>query len=1230
MLYQVFVEKKEEFASEAKSLLSDCHTFLGIKNLEKIRIINRYYVENLSKESFEYSIKTIFSEPQLDIVSKNLNVDTSLVFAVEALPGQFDQRADSAMQCIQIISNGQMPTVNFAKIFCLYGDISKEDINKIKKYVINPVESREASLDTPKSIITHYESGKAVEVIDNFIDFDDKQLEEFHKKLSLAMDINDLMMCRDHFKAEKRNPTITEIRVIDTYWSDHCRHTTFNTIIDDVKFEDKLIEQTYNQYLKLRDELNIKKPITLMDIGTISAKYFKKIGILKNLDESEEVNACTVKIDVNVDGKKEPYLLLFKNETHNHPTEIEPFGGAATCIGGAIRDPLSGRAYVYAAMRVTGVGNPLTSVDETIAGKLPQRKIVTGATAGYSSYGNQVGVTTGLVDEIYHDGYLAKHMEIGAVIAAAPEKNVVREKPESGDVVILLGGATGRDGIGGATGSSKSHDESSVETCGAQVQKGNAPQERKIQRLFRSEEACRMIKRCNEFGAGGVAVAIGELTDGLDINLNAVPKKYEGLDATELAISESQERMAVVVQSKDKERFLELAAEENIQATVVATVKEDPYLTMYYDDTKVVDISRSFLDTNGAEKHIKITTESPKFLEEKRSYNFKEDYIKMLSDLNICSKRGLNERFDSNIGANTVLLPFGGKNQLSPIQAMVHKVSVEKGDSSACSIMSYGYNPFISEKSPFHGAYMAVVDSLCKIVAVGGGYNNIYLSFQEYFENLEKDEKRWGKPLSSLLGAFKAQMDYRVAAIGGKDSMSGTFENLTVPPTLVSFAVTTQEIDKIISPEFKKSGNAVYFIKAEFDDNYLPKSENLRELFDKISKLIEEKKIISAYAVGMGGVAEAIYKMSIGNYLGFEFNENLSLQEIFAQNFASFLVEVEEDIEIGVKIGKIVETPNISYKNEIISLDELSKGYEEKLEGIYTCNINQSNNEEMKSPEYKVSKWSSAKFKVAKPKFVIPVFPGTNCEYDTAKAVEKAEGTAEIFVIKNLNSDMIKKSIEDFAKTINTAQVILIPGGFSAGDEPDGSAKFITAFFRNELIKETVTEFLDNKGNLMAGICNGFQALIKLGLLPYGKIMDSDEESPTLTYNKIGRHQAMIVRTKLISNKSPWFSQAELGKVYNVPISHGEGRFIASDEEIQELFKNGQVATQYVDFDGNPTDNIKFNPNGSMYAIESITSFDGRIIGKMGHSERIGYGLYKNLPGDYDIKLFESAVKYFK
>ena len=967
-----------------------------------------------------------------------------------------------------------------------------------------------------------------------------------------------------------------------------------------------------------------------MDIGTISAKYLKKTGILKNLDESEEVNACTVKIDVNLDGKKEPYLLLFKNETHNHPTEIEPFGGAATCIGGAIRDPLSGRAYVYAAMRVTGVGNPLTSIDKTIVGKLPQRKIVTGATAGYSSYGNQVGVTTGLVDEIYHDGYLAKHMEIGAVIAAAPEKNVVREKPKSGDVVILLGGATGRDGIGGATGSSKSHDESSVETCGAQVQKGNAPQERKIQRLFRSEEACRMIKRCNDFGAGGVAVAIGELTDGLDINLNAVPKKYEGLDATELAISESQERMAVVVQSKDKERFLELAAEENIQATVVATVKEDPYLTMYYNDTKVVDISRSFLDTNGAEKHIKITTESPKFLEEKKSYNFKEDYIKMLSDLNICSKRGLNERFDSNIGANTVLLPFGGKNQLSPIQAMVHKVSVEKGDSSTCSIMSYGYNPFISEKSPFHGAYMAVLDSLCKIVAVGGGYNNIYLSFQEYFENLEKDEKRWGKPLSSLLGAFKAQMDYRVAAIGGKDSMSGTFENLTVPPTLVSFAVTTQEIDKIISPEFKKSGNAVYFIKAEFDDNYLPKSENLREVFDKISKLIEEKKIISAYAVGMGGVAEAIYKMSIGNYLGFEFNENLSLQEIFAQNFASFLVEVEEDIEIGVKIGKIVETPNISYKNEIISLDELSKGYEEKLESIYTCNINQSNNEEMKSPEYKVSKWSSAKFKVAKPKFVIPVFPGTNCEYDTAKAVERAGGTAEIFVIKNLNSDMLKKSIEDFAKTINTAQVILIPGGFSAGDEPDGSAKFITAFFRNELIKETVTEFLDNKGNLMAGICNGFQALIKLGLLPYGKIIDTNEKSPTLTYNKIGRHQAMIVRTKLISNKSPWFSQAEIGKVYNVPISHGEGRFIASDEEIQELFKNGQVATQYVDFDGNPTDNIKFNPNGSMYAIESITSFDGRIIGKMGHSERIGYGLYKNLPGEYDMKLFESAVKYFK
>ena len=1230
MLYQVFVEKKDEFATEAKTLLSDCRTFLGIKNLDKIRVINRYYVENISKSSFEYSIKTIFSEPQLDIVSDNLDIDTPFIFAVESLPGQFDQRSDSAMQCIQIISNGQMPTVNFAKIFCLYGDISSQDLTKIKKYVINPVESREASLDAPQSIISHFETKNQVETINNFIEFDNNQLEELHNNLFLAMDINDLIMCRDYFKDEKRNPTITEIRVIDTYWSDHCRHTTFNTIIDEVQFEDKLIEETYKHYLSLREELNIKKPITLMDIGTIATKYFKKSGILKNLDESEEVNACTVKIDVNINDKKQPYLLLFKNETHNHPTEIEPFGGAATCIGGAIRDPLSGRAYVYGAMRVTGAGNPLMSIDKTIAGKLPQRKIVTGATSGYSSYGNQVGVTTGLVDEIYHDGYIAKHMEIGAVIASAPEKNVIRKKPETGDVVILLGGATGRDGIGGATGSSKSHDETSVETCGAQVQKGNAPQERKIQRLFRNEEACKMIKRCNDFGAGGVAVAIGELTDGLDINLNSVPKKYEGLDATELAISESQERMAVVVQSKDIERFLQLACEENIQATVVATVKESPYLTMYYNDAKVVDISRSFLDTNGAEKHIKIKTTSPKFLNEKQVDSFKNEYINLLSDLNICSKRGLNERFDSNIGANTVLLPFGGKNQLTPIQAMVHKVSVEKGDTTTCSIMSYGYNPFISEKSPFHGAYMAVVDSLCKIVAVGGGYNNIYLSFQEYFENLEKDEKRWGKPLSSLLGAFKAQMDFKVAAIGGKDSMSGTFENISVPPTLVSFAVTTQEIDNIISPEFKNSGNKVYLIKPDFDNNNLPNADNLREIFEKLTKLIENKKIISAYALGMGGIAEAVYKMSIGNYLGFKFNNTLNPNEIFAQNFGAFLVEAHGDIGIGVEIGEIVETPYISYNNEFIPIDELSKGYEDKLESIYSCNVNQDDQTNMNLNQCKVDKWISSNVKVAKPSVLIPVFPGTNCEYDTAKAVERAGAKAEIFVINNLNPAMLKKSIEDFAQKISSSQIILIPGGFSAGDEPDGSAKFITAFFRNELIKDTVTDFLDNKGNLIAGICNGFQALIKLGLLPYGKIIDTNENSPTLTYNKIGRHQAMIVRTKVVSNKSPWFSQSEVGKVYNVPISHGEGRFIATDDEIKELFKNGQVATQYVDISGNPSDKIKFNPNGSMYAIESITSLDGRIIGKMGHSERIGYGLYKNLPGDYDMKLFESAVKYFK
>ncbi len=1228
MVYRIFVEKKKELANEAKALLGDAKNLLGIKNLTDVRVINRYDAENITKELFDYAVKAVFSEPQLDIASEEINTDGATVFAVEYLPGQFDQRADSAAQCIQIISQGDRPLIRSAKVYALYGELTEKDIDEIKKYVINPVEAREAALEKFDTLKVDYAVPTTVKTLDGFNSYDEAELAKFVESYGLAMDRDDIKFCQDYFKSEHRDPTLTEIRMIDTYWSDHCRHTTFLTVIDGAKFEDALLQKAYDDYMAVRKELGRTKPVCLMDLATVAVKYLKKNGKLDKLDESEEINACTVKIEIEVDGKKEPWLLLFKNETHNHPTEIEPFGGAATCIGGAIRDPLSGRSYVYGAMRVTGAADPTVPVSETIPGKLPQRKLVTTAAAGYSSYGNQIGLATGIVDEIYHPGYAAKRMEIGAVIAAAPQENVRRERPDPGDVVILLGGRTGRDGIGGATGSSKAHNAHSVETCGAEVQKGNAPEERKLQRLFRNKEACLMIKRCNDFGAGGVSVAIGELADGLDIDLNAVPKKYDGLDGTELAISESQERMAVVVEKENVDAFLALAQKENLEATPVAVVKADPRLTMMWNGNKIVDISREFLNSNGADKHITITPEKPQDYTKKIDGSFAENMEKTASDLNICSKRGLSERFDSTIGAGTVLMPFGGKNQRTPVQAMVQKISVEKKHTDDCSLMAWGYNPFITEKSPYHGAYLAVVESVCKLIATGARFEDVYLTFQEYFEKPGQDGKRWGKPLAALLGAFEAQKELSIGSIGGKDSMSGSFEDLDVPPTLVSFAVTTEKTKDIVSPEFKKAGNKVVIIRTKLDGNGLPETGSLLEAFDRVTALLRSGKAVSCYTPGLGGIAEAVLKSAMGNGFGFKFNPELTLDGIFGYNYASFILEVENADGMEV-VGEITEEPVFVYGDETVSAEKLDRLYEDKLENVYSCNITK----EVKPVEnfsYTAQSYPAPAIKCARPRVLIPAFPGTNCEYDSAKAVADAGAEPEIIVIKNLTASAIQSSVEEFSEKLKSAQMVFIPGGFSGGDEPDGSGKFITAFFRNAAVKEGVTDLLENRDGLMCGICNGFQALIKLGLVPYGKIIDTDENCPTLTFNTIARHQSKIVRTRIASNKSPWLSLTNVGEVYNVPISHGEGRFLASEELIRRLAENGQIATQYVDLSGNATNDVQFNPNDSMFAIEGITSPDGRVFGKMGHSERIGSGLYKNVPGNYDIRMFEAAVRYFK
>ena len=1229
MVYRVFVEKKEGLANEAMGLLNEAKHLLGMDNLQALRLFNRYDAEKISRELFDASVRTVFSEPQLDNVYDSLQLPGAYVFAVEALPGQFDMRADSAAQCIQIISQGERPLIRTAKVYALYGDLTPEQIQEFKKYVINPVECREAALEIPETLAIAYDIPTEVATLTGFTKLDRAGLDAFIRQYGLAMDLDDITFCQSYFVKEDRDPTITEIRMIDTYWSDHCRHTTFGTVIDSVTFCNPLLQKTYDEYIATRCALGREhKPICLMDLATVAVRHLKAAGKLSKLDESEEINACTVKINVTVDGVTEPWLLLFKNETHNHPTEIEPFGGAATCIGGAIRDPLSGRSYVYGAMRVTGAADPLKSVAETIPGKLPQRKIVTGAAAGYSSYGNQIGLATGIVDEIYHPGYAAKRMEIGAVIAAAPAENVRRERPNPGDVVILLGGNTGRDGIGGATGSSKAHTEQSVETCGSEVQKGNAPEERKLQRLFRNAEASRLIKRCNDFGAGGVSVAIGELADGLVIELDKVPKKYEGLDGTELAISESQERMAVVVEPGDVARFLELAGTENLNAVPVATVTEQARLVMHWNGKTICDISREFLNSNGADKHITVSPAAPKCYKKTVTGDFAQNFMAVATDLNTCSKRGLSERFDSTIGAGTVLMPFGGKYQLTPVQAMVQKVSVEKKHTDDCSFMSFGYNPFITEKSPYHGAYLAVVESVCKLIASGASFEDTYLTFQEYFEKLGKDPQRWGKPLAALLGAFKAQMNLGIASIGGKDSMSGSFEKLDVPPTLVSFAVTTGKTQEVVSPDLKAAGHTLCLLETAYDENHLPDTASLLANFETVTALLRSGKAVACYTPGMGGVAEALMKMGFGNGLGVAIDDNVSMDTLFGYTYGGFVLEMAEGTVCQV-LGVTTADGSFRYHGQVLSQGDVLKAYEDKLESVYTCNIPTAQ-QNMETFSYETKERKAPAVSVAKPKVLIPAFPGTNCEFDSAKAVRDAGAEPEIIVINNLSADGIARSVDYFAQQVRSSQMIFIPGGFSGGDEPDGSAKFITAFFRNAAVKEAVTQLLDDRDGLMCGICNGFQALVKLGLVPYGKIIDTDETCPTLTYNTIARHQSRIVRTRIASTKSPWLSLMNVGDIVNVPISHGEGKFLASEELIRQLAANGQIATQYVDLEGNATADVHFNPNGSLYAIEGITSPDGRVIGKMGHSERIGKGLYKNVPGEYDIQMFKAAVKYFK
>ena len=1254
---RVFVEKRQGFFDiPAQQLCDDLVESFRLSGLKAVRLIKRYDIEGLSDDEYQSVKNVVFAEPPVDVIYEEILPDfpNSRVFAVEYLPGQYDQTADSAAQCVQLVTQKERPNIATARVVVLVGDVDDDAFAAIKSYYINAVESREAALEKPASLDMKTDTPPDVEILHGFVGWNDKMLENFIKLRGFAMSFEDLKFCQAYFRdTERRDPTITEIRVIDTYWSDHCRHTTFTTAIDLVDIEQgyysEVIERAYNRYLDDRSEVygTKERDVTLMDLAVMGMKALRKQGKLNDLDQSEEINACSIVVNADINGEEEEWLVMFKNETHNHPTEIEPFGGAATCLGGAIRDPLSGRSYVYQAMRVTGAADPRRKLSETLPGKLPQKKITLGAAAGYSSYGNQIGLATGQVAEVYHDGFLAKRMEIGAVIAAAPKVNVVREVPSEGDVVILVGGRTGRDGCGGATGSSKEHTEDSLLSCGAEVQKGNPPTERKIQRLFRNPAVSRMIKRCNDFGAGGVSVAVGELTDGLIIDLDAVKKKYDGLDGTELAISESQERMAVVVDAGDAERFQRLADDENLESTIVARVTSDRRMIMKWRGNEIVSLSRDFLDTNGVKQHINVKVELP---DPAKNYlnqiparvdamgnDVEKAWIENLKDLNVCSQKGLAERFDSSIGGNTVLMPFGGKHQLTPAEGMVAKLPVLGAETNTATAMTYGYNPYFMEWSPFHGAMYSVVEAAAKMVALGGRADKIRLTFQEYFESLGKDSVKWGRPFSALLGALWAQHELEIPAIGGKDSMSGTFMDRTVPPTLAAFAVDVMKADNAISPEFKCAGNNVYLIPAPKDKFGLPVFSKLKKNFAAISRFIAQKKVFSASSIRQGGVAAAITKMCAGNGIGFEFVKKQTRESLFLPDYGSIIIETADNANAEelladtgcVLIGHTTSKNSIIIGDASVYLPDAVKAYTEPLEKIFPTSV-KSKVSQASQAIYSMGNKIKCRGSVAVPKVFIPVFPGTNCEYDTARAFERAGAEAETLVIRNLTPAAVEDSVDAIVRGIRSSQIVMLPGGFSGGDEPDGSGKFIAAMFRNPRIKEEIMKLLNKRDGLMLGICNGFQALIKLGLVPYGEIRDLSASSPTLTHNQIGRHASCMVRTKVVSNLSPWFNNVKPGEIFTIPISHGEGRFVADTEVIANLRRNGQIATQYVDLKGEPSMDMPFNPNGSVNAIEGITSPDGRVLGKMGHSERIGGSVAMNVPGNQDQQLFEAGVRYFK
>ena len=1262
---RIYVEKKQPFAGKARELRHEIKSYLGIESVSDVRIFIRYDVENISDEVFEKACRTVFSEPPVDILYReNIEVPSgAVVFSIEALPGQFDQRADSAEQCVRFIKGDEEPVIKTAVTYMLIGNMTSEEVSKIKEYTMNPVDSRIADETKPETLVTNYDEPEDVAVLDNFCTMSEEDFENLYKSLGLAMTLNDFKWIRQYFNDdEHRNPTMTEIRVLDTYWSDHCRHTTFGTELKNVEFGEgdyrAPIENAYKDYLAARDSLyqtedkKKEKFISLMDIALMGMKKLKKDGKLTDMEESEENNACTVVVPIDVDYgegvKRENWLVFFKNETHNHPTEIEPFGGAATCLGGAIRDPLSGRGYVYQAMRVTGAADPTVPVAETMKGKLSQKKLVRGAASGYSSYGNQIGLATGYVKEIYHPGYVAKRMEIGAVMGAAPQEHVIRESADPGDIIVLLGGRTGRDGCGGATGSSKAHDSKSLTSCGAEVQKGNAPTERKLQRLFRRPEVSELIKKCNDFGAGGVSVAIGELAPGLDINLDLVPKKYAGLDGTELAISESQERMAVVVAPKDVDKFLEYAGEENLEAVKVAVVTEEPRLVLNWRGKKIVNLKRAFLDTNGAHQETNVKVEIPSkadnYLEQTASEGVKEAlskgdvkkaWLSVLNDLNVCSQKGLVEMFDSSIGAGSVLMPYGGKKQLSETQTMIAKLPVLSGKTDTVTMMSYGFDPYLSSWSPYHGAAFAVTESVSRIVASGGDYKKLHFTFQEYFKRMTEDASRWSQPFTALLGAYEAQMKFGLASIGGKDSMSGSFNEINVPPTLVSFAVDVAQLSDVVTPELKKAGNKLVQFKLPRDSYDLPDYEKIMALYEKINALMKKKAIVSAYAEDAYGIAASVSKMAFGNGLGVKIDDSISAKELFTNDIADIIAEVPAEfvsdaVNAGARIiGEVTDDSTFTACGVSFSGEEALESWKDKLEKVFHSTVN----EEKKAVDTGLFKAESVyvcKNKVAKPTVFIPVFPGTNCEYDSAQAFERAGANTNIKIFRNRDAQDIKESVEEFRKAIEQAQIIMFPGGFSAGDEPDGSAKFFATAFQNEEIKAAVEDLLQNRDGLALGICNGFQAMIKLGLVPNGRITGQDENAPTLTFNTIGRHISKMATIKVVSNNSPWLKNAKLGGVYTNPASHGEGRFVAPEDVLDKLFANGQIATQYCDLDGNITMDDEWNINGSYRAVEGILSPDGRCLGKMAHSERRGDGVAINIYGEQDLKIFESGVQYFE